>query len=58
MSLMTTLKADVRKQELDRFARVALCHQPTPIEPMTRLAELLGGPNLFIKRDDCTGLAS
>ncbi|MEM9605101.1 MAG: D-cysteine desulfhydrase [Pseudomonadota bacterium] len=42
---------------LDRFARVALCHQPTPIEPMTRLSAHLGGPALYIKRDDCTGLA-
>ena len=25
---------------------------------MPRLSELLGGPNLWIKRDDCTGLAT
>ncbi len=43
---------------LDRFPRVALCHQPTPIELMLRLSEHLGGPNLYIKRDDCTGLAT
>lgn len=46
------------KIDLDQFPRVALCHQPTPIEPMLRLSEHLGGPNLFIKRDDCTGLAT
>ena len=40
------------------FSRVPLCHSPTPIEPMNRLSEHLGGPNLYIKRDDCTGLAS
>ncbi len=44
--------------DLDRFPRFTLCHQPTPIEPMTRLGEQLGGPNLYIKRDDCTGLAT
>lgn len=44
--------------DLNRFSRVALCHQPTPIEPMTRLGAELGGPNLYIKRDDCTGLAT
>ena len=44
--------------DLDRFPRLALCHQPTPIEPMIRLGESLGGPKLFIKRDDCTGLAT
>lgn len=42
---------------LDRFPRVPLCHGPTPIEPMARLSAELGGPRLFIKRDDCTGLA-
>ncbi len=41
-----------------QFPRVALCHQPTPIEPMKRLSGHLGGPSLFIKRDDCTGLAT
>ncbi|MBV2361574.1 D-cysteine desulfhydrase [Thalassococcus sp. CAU 1522] len=41
----------------DRFPRTSLCHQPTPIEAMPRLSEFLGGPSLFIKRDDCTGLA-
>lgn len=44
--------------DLDQFPRVPLCHQPTPIEAMLRLSEHLGGPNLYIKRDDCTGLAS
>lgn len=34
-----------------------LAHLPTPLEPMDRLAEALGGPRLFVKRDDCTGLA-
>lgn len=43
---------------LDRFPRVSLCHQPTPIEAMSRLSEKLGGPSLYIKRDDCTGLAT
>ena len=45
------------KINLDRFPRVPLCHGPTPIEPMARLSAELGGPQLFIKRDDCTGLA-
>lgn len=30
---------------------------PTPLEPMERLSQNLGGPPLFIKRDDLTGLA-
>lgn len=44
--------------DFDAFPRVSLCHQPTPIEPMPRLSALLGGPQLYIKRDDCTGLAT
>lgn len=39
------------------FPRAELCHQPTPIERMPRLEAQLGGPALWVKRDDCTGLA-
>jgi len=42
---------------LSRFPRLHFAHLPTPLEPMTNLSKLLGGPNLWIKRDDCTGLA-
>jgi len=44
--------------DFDKFPRTKLCHAPTPIETLPRLTEHLGGPNLFIKRDDCTGLAT
>jgi L-cysteate sulfo-lyase len=44
--------------KLARFPRVRITHGPTPLEPMKRLTEALGGPNLWVKRDDCTGLAS
>ena len=43
---------------LSRFPRLHLAHLPTPLEPMPRISEHLGGPNLWIKRDDCTGLSS
>jgi L-cysteate sulfo-lyase len=43
---------------LSRFQRIKLSHAPTPLEPMLNLSRHLGGPNLFIKRDDCTGLAT
>ncbi len=42
---------------LSRFSRTPLAHLPTPLESMPRLSAFLGGPRLFIKRDDCTGLA-
>ena len=37
--------------------RLPLAHLPTPLEPLPRLSRALGGPRLFIKRDDQTGLA-
>lgn len=43
---------------LSRFPRVRLGHLPTPLEPMDNLSRLLGGPRLWIKRDDCTGLST
>ena len=42
---------------LARFPRIRFAHLPTPLEPMPRLGEALGGPALWVKRDDCTGLA-
>jgi len=38
-------------------SRVRFAHLPTPIEELPRLSEHLGGPRLFVKRDDLTGLA-
>ncbi|MGR6429730.1 D-cysteine desulfhydrase [Rhizobium sp. PAMB 3174] len=43
---------------LSRFPRVHLAHLPTPLEPLTRLSAELGGPEIWIKRDDCTGLST
>ena len=44
--------------QLSRFPRIRLAHLPTPLEPMPRLSALLGGPEIWIKRDDCTGLST
>ncbi|NOY98068.1 MAG: D-cysteine desulfhydrase family protein [Chloroflexi bacterium] len=37
--------------------RLHFAHLPTPIEELPRLTQALGGPRLFVKRDDQTGLA-
>ncbi len=42
---------------LDQLPRINLLHAPTPLEPLPRLSAALGGPQLWVKRDDCTGLA-
>jgi hypothetical protein len=44
--------------KITNFPRVRITHGPTPLEFMPRMTEALGGPNLYIKRDDCTGLGS
>ena len=43
---------------LEKFQRIKLGHFPTPIEHLKNISKHLGGPNIFIKRDDCTGLAT
>lgn len=43
---------------LSRFPRVSLAHLPTPLEHMPNLSAELGGPQIWVKRDDCTGLAT
>ena len=41
---------------LARFPRLGLAHLPTPLEPLPRLSAHLGGPAIWVKRDDMTGL--
>jgi len=43
---------------LNGFPRVPLAHLPTRLEILPRLSEHLGGPEIWVKRDDCTGLAT
>jgi 1-aminocyclopropane-1-carboxylate deaminase len=42
---------------LERFPRIRLAFLPTPLQRLERLSAYLGGPEIWIKRDDCTGLA-
>lgn len=44
--------------DLTQFPRIRCGHWPTPLEPMQRLTKTLGGPTLWVKRDDCTGLST
>jgi L-cysteate sulfo-lyase len=43
---------------LTNFPRVPLAHLPTRLEFLPRLSEHLEGPRIWVKRDDCTGLAT
>ena len=43
---------------LSRFPRINLAHLPTPLEYLPNLSRILDGPEIYIKRDDCTGLGT
>lgn len=42
---------------LGKLPRVQLANLPTPLDEARRLSKTLGGPRIFFKRDDLTGLA-
>jgi len=42
---------------LARIPRLRFAHLPTPLEPLKNLSRVLNGPEIWMKRDDCTGLA-
>jgi D-cysteine desulfhydrase family pyridoxal phosphate-dependent enzyme len=53
---MTTTDASALAAKLAMFPRLGLASLPTPLEPMRRLTAHLGGPRLWVKREDATGL--
>ena len=42
--------------DLAQFPRVKLCQAPTPLEFLPNLTKALGGPDIWMKRDDLTGM--
>ena len=50
------LTPDQIRRTIAKLPRVPLAHLPTPFEEAPRFAKRLGGPPVFIKRDDCTGM--
>ncbi len=51
------MNVDQLRQQIDKQPRYRLAHRPTPLEPLPRFSKAVGGPSIFMKRDDCTGLA-
>lgn len=45
------------RERIDRLPRVSIALRPTPLHEMPNLSRRLGGPRIFIKRDDLTGVA-
>ena len=60
MTTASVTPALSREELADRIAglaRLPLAHLPTPLEFCPRLTKALGGPRIYMKRDDLTGLA-
>lgn len=45
------------QEKIQAFPRVNLIHLPTPIQKLENLSQELEGPEIYMKRDDLTGLA-
>ena len=54
--MKNTGDADRLAQLISSHARTRLGHFPTPLEPLKRLSEWLGGPSVWVKRDDASGM--
>jgi D-cysteine desulfhydrase family pyridoxal phosphate-dependent enzyme len=50
-------RSGMKKAKFEGVERLVLSHLPTPLEYASRLTRALGGPEIWIKRDDLTGLA-
>jgi len=55
---VTSTNAFAAPDWLAALPTVSLGHWPTPLEPLPRLTAELGGPQIWVKRDDCSGLAT
>lgn len=53
----TVITVQQLREHIARLPRARLAHLPTPLEELRRFSEQLGGPRIYMKRDDCTGLA-
>ncbi|MFV0297807.1 MAG: pyridoxal-phosphate dependent enzyme, partial [Hyphomicrobiaceae bacterium] len=53
---MRTPAEDALGRRLATVPRLGLANLPTPLEPLSRLSTHLGGPRLWAKREDMTGL--
>jgi D-cysteine desulfhydrase family pyridoxal phosphate-dependent enzyme len=54
---MDKISLDALREKISTFPRKELIHRPTPWRRLDRLTKELGGPEIWVKRDDLTGLA-
>ena len=54
---MTTLTIPDIDRKIAKYPRIELIHLPTPLRKLANITADLGGPEIYIKRDDLTGMA-
>ena len=55
--MSTTYSPQQLRERLDRLPRLRLAALPTPLDELPRLSAAVGGPRIWMKREDLTGLA-
>ncbi len=45
----------IKPNSINWASRISLASLPTPLQPLKRLSDQLGGPRIWVKRDDLTG---
>ena len=55
--MTTTYTPEELRERLDRLPRLRLAALPTPLDDLPRLSGAVGGPRIWMKREDLTGLA-
>jgi D-cysteine desulfhydrase/L-cysteate sulfo-lyase len=53
----STITFDEVRARIARIPRVSIAIRPTPMVEAPNLSRVLGGPRIFVKRDDLTGVA-
>lgn len=54
--MLALTPADLRAA-ISRVPRYPLVHGVTPLDKLESMSKILGGPDIYVKRDDCTGFA-
>ena len=54
--MSSTISIDELLSRLDKLPRFSLAQLPTPLHPLKNFGRLLDGPELWMKRDDLSGL--
>ena len=55
---MSAMGDDWTECSISERAQIEIRDLPTPLEHLPNLSKELNGPEIWIKRDDCTGMSS